>query len=220
MMKTTDEKELVRNGYYYTRCGQQVTLDDWAMGQNGPVFIVCRFYEGEAMEGCLYPSGHTEITMAYEHEGEVEPVNELFKDSPIFVVEERYKQKSDEVLSLCQSIGKLECEIKNSDKQLQELVRKNKTITSVTVNAERVLAALQESIETAKDELNEKKSQISNAEDRLGDLNKSGDEATISKDELGELRKDQFKLRGLEAGGVDNWEWYDESLNDFRARYP
>ena len=117
-MKSTDDKDLQKNGYYYTRLGQCVILHDWALGQNAPVFLVSRFYEGETMEARLYPSGHTEITMPYEHEGEIEPVNELFQDAPIFIVEEEYKKKANEVSLLCQSVGKLEGVIKDSENKL------------------------------------------------------------------------------------------------------
>ena len=83
-----------------------------------------------------------------------------------------------------------------------------------------ILGFLTSHFEVEKEALNEKTAQISSAEDRLGELNQSGDMAIICKNELGELRKDQFKMRCLEAGGVDNWEWWDESLTDFRERYP
>lgn len=219
-MESTDGKELVKSGYYYTRAGQCVTLEDWAMGQSGPVFLVCRFYEGEAMEGRMYPSGHTEITMDYEHEGEVEPVNEIFKDVPLFVVDARYKEKSEEVIALCKSIGRLEVLIKNSEREVQKALGKSKEFDLQANAKERTLSGLQEKIQFAEDELLKKTAQISKAEDELGDLTKSVDTPSISKDELGELRKDQFKLRCLEGGGVDNWEWFDESLNDFRERYP
>jgi hypothetical protein len=36
---------------------------------------------------------------------------------------------------------------------------------------------------------------------------------TITKDEYLILRKAQLTLDRLEIGGVDNWEWYGESLN-------
>jgi len=219
-MKSTDGKELQRYGYYYTRAGQCVTLHDWAEGQSDFIFLVSRFYEGETMEARLYPSGHTEITSTYEHEGEVEPVSELFKDVPIFAVEEEYKKKAEEVLALCQSIGKLEVEIKNSEKRSRELNNIDKSLTAQVNNKESALSTLGSQIEAANETLNDKTAQISSAEDRLGDLTQSGDAATVSKDELGELRKDQCKLRCLEAGGVDNWEWFDESLKDFRERYP
>lgn len=38
----------------------------------------------------------------------------------------------------------------------------------------------------------------------------------ISEAELKKLERAQAKLDALESGGVDNWEWYDESLKDFR----
>lgn len=37
----------------------------------------------------------------------------------------------------------------------------------------------------------------------------------ISEDELRELLYDSLKLEALENGGVDNWEWYGASINDF-----
>ena len=35
----------------------------------------------------------------------------------------------------------------------------------------------------------------------------------ISKDEYLKLKICELKLNLLERGGVDNWEWYNESLN-------
>jgi len=43
------------------------------------------------------------------------------------------------------------------------------------------------------------------------------DNITINKKEYDALQKDSRKLAALEAGGVDNWEWYGESLKDFWA---
>lgn len=37
----------------------------------------------------------------------------------------------------------------------------------------------------------------------------------ISARRLKELERAQAKLNALEAGGVDNWEWYSESLKGF-----
>lgn len=36
----------------------------------------------------------------------------------------------------------------------------------------------------------------------------------IPKNELASLLRDSDKLHRLEYGGVDNWEWYNEALND------
>jgi hypothetical protein len=38
----------------------------------------------------------------------------------------------------------------------------------------------------------------------------------ISEKRLKELERAEAKLAALEAGGVDNWEWYDEALKDYR----
>jgi len=40
------------------------------------------------------------------------------------------------------------------------------------------------------------------------------DKITISTETYNELVQDSRILAALEAGGVDNWEWYSESLRD------
>lgn len=44
-------------------------------------------------------------------------------------------------------------------------------------------------------------------------VNISGSKDTITKDEIEKLRHRDAVLSALEAGGVDNWEWYGESLS-------
>ena len=41
----------------------------------------------------------------------------------------------------------------------------------------------------------------------------------ISREELIELLECQYILAALEYGGVDNWQWYDESCRDFLDDY-
>ena len=41
----------------------------------------------------------------------------------------------------------------------------------------------------------------------------------ISRSELEQLKKDSFALRCLENGGVDNWDWYSESLKPYHKKY-
>lgn len=36
---------------------------------------------------------------------------------------------------------------------------------------------------------------------------------------LRELLKAEARLAALEAGGVDNWEWYSDSLNDYLKNF-
>ena len=40
------------------------------------------------------------------------------------------------------------------------------------------------------------------------------DAIIIPKNEFASLLRDSDKLSRLECGGVDNWDWYDESLNN------
>jgi len=40
---------------------------------------------------------------------------------------------------------------------------------------------------------------------------------SYSKQRLKELERAEAKLNALEAGGVDNWEWYGESLKEYNA---
>ena len=42
-----------------------------------------------------------------------------------------------------------------------------------------------------------------------------GSDKIISKKEYEELMERNRKLSALESGGVDNWEWYSESLSQY-----
>jgi hypothetical protein len=39
---------------------------------------------------------------------------------------------------------------------------------------------------------------------------------TISKAEYERLQRREWKLECLEMNGVDNWEWYDEAMKEYR----
>jgi hypothetical protein len=41
----------------------------------------------------------------------------------------------------------------------------------------------------------------------------------ISSEEYETLLRRSDMLAGLQAGGVDNWEWYSESLREFYKKY-
>lgn len=42
---------------------------------------------------------------------------------------------------------------------------------------------------------------------------------TIKKTEYESLKRTQFQMQCLESGGVDNWEWYSESLQPFYKKF-
>lgn len=39
------------------------------------------------------------------------------------------------------------------------------------------------------------------------------DKVEVSKERLAKLLRDERELQLLESGSVDNWKWYDDSLN-------
>ncbi len=43
----------------------------------------------------------------------------------------------------------------------------------------------------------------------------TAENVTITREEYETLKRETAKLAALEAGGVDNWEWYGEALADF-----
>lgn len=45
------------------------------------------------------------------------------------------------------------------------------------------------------------------------------DEVIVKKEDLADLQRDSKCLAALEAGGVDNWEWYSESINMYFPEY-
>ena len=54
----------------------------------------------------------------------------------------------------------------------------------------------------------------------LSDPNPQEDYIAISAKEYRELLADSMRMRALECGGVDNWDWYGESLNNFKKDLP
>lgn len=46
-------------------------------------------------------------------------------------------------------------------------------------------------------------------------MSSKDDEVTITLEEYQHLLKRDEQLSALEQGGVDNWEWYSQSLQDY-----
>jgi hypothetical protein len=55
---------------------------------------------------------------------------------------------------------------------------------------------------------------LKDARKELSDFNSEDNVVVISLKNYNELLDDQRVLDALHRGGVDNWEWYDESLSD------
>ena len=54
----------------------------------------------------------------------------------------------------------------------------------------------------------------------LSDPHPQEEYIAISAEEYQNLLTDSITLRALELGGVDNWEWYGESISEFKKELP
>ena len=222
-MHTTDGHELKKNHYYYLENGQCVVLNEFATTADGrDVFMVTPFYEGETMAASGAGGYYSEITVPFEHEGEEILAHALFKKAPTEKLCSQYAAKMKEIELLSLTIGELKLNIQDmrKDKNAVECFRKD-AIKQCEAE-DRALAELQKKREEIEKELSSKRQKLSETEDSITSytLSPADDKTVIGIAELQELRKRDFKLACLEAGGVDNWEWWDESLKDYRERYP
>lgn len=113
--------------------------------------------------------------------------------------------------------------------QIASNSEKLKNIEQSIVGRKNSLASIEQKLiekSTERDELNEcisklnstilnldielKKKQLN--QQKIININNTN--ISISLDELNSLYKSQITLQLLEAGGVDNWEWYSESIGD------
>jgi hypothetical protein len=215
-LKTTDGYKLEKHKHYYLENGQEVELYDWMITEDGKMkYLVIPFYEGEAMEVSGDGGCHHEITMPYEHEGLESITNSLFENEPLEKLGERYKSKTRELESLSIAYGNLVQEIKKTESTKVFFTKEIETIGKSLLKYQQEEQEAKDALEKLKDDISAKRSELSHLEDSINDLSPE-----YSSEELAKLRKRDFKLTCLENGGVDNWEWFGESLNDYSERYP
>lgn len=214
IMKTTDGKELKKGGYYYSREGNKLLLQDWGQGTTAPFYLVSRIYEDEVMETHLYPTGHTEITIPFEFECDPTFVHEIFKDAHVFIVEEQYQKKLDELEALSISIGETIKSKLQLSKRIVELEATVESLISSITEREEELEVLTQTKEETQNVLSNLQEEVKKVSQILNET-PAGDTIQVGVEKLNELYDRDFKLNCLEAGGVDNWEWYDESLSEY-----
>jgi hypothetical protein len=220
-MKTNDGHELKKGHYYYLENGQCVILEEFATSPDGrDLFLVVPFYEGEVMDVSGDGGYHHEITVKYEHEGQSVLVESIFMTAPTEKLCSIYSTKLKEIEMLSLAIGEIRKtiqELKNTKaKTLIATKQATNDIASVNRTMDRILIERQK----LEDQVNAARKQLSKYEDAIATLKSNETTTVISVAELQELRKRDFKLTCLENGGVDNWEWYDESLSEYFKRYP
>lgn len=220
-MKTTDGHEIEKNNYYYLENGQEVILNDYATTPNGKdVFLVTPFYEGETMEVSGDGGYHHEISMNYEHEGPETLVYSVFKNAPLEKLDEKYKAKLMEIEALALTIGRMLSFAKEAKTKNVNLKQETEDLKVLFSNENEKLAIIHTDLAEVMDELSVRRQTLSELQDSISDLKSEDVSSMVSKTELQRLNKRDFMLTCLENGGVDNWEWWGESLKDYRKRYP
>ncbi len=220
-MKTTDGHEVKLNNYYHLENGQSVILNGCATGDDGKAaYLVTPFYEGETMTVNGDGGTHNEITAEYEHEGLEMLVFSIFEKAPTEKLDETYKTKLSRIESLSVAFGEMKKHLDQLFFEKSGIERIIKVLLiSCKKSKENDLQA-RTMLDSTTDLVNRKRRELSDLEDSIGDFIGTEKETAIAKTELQRLNKRDFELQCLENGGVDNWEWYSESLKDFNERYP
>lgn len=220
-MKTTDGHEITGMCTYYLETGQEVMLESFAKTAEGKdVFVVIPLYEGEAMSVNGDGGQHNEITIAYEHEGLPTLVNSLFCEPPLEKLHTKYKARLKDLEGLSLAISELLLSKQSISSSIAKLKSLEKEAGAKFTKANVLIVERSNVLEKLVDKIKEKRQALSDLEDSVCVLKNEDVSSLISKTELQRLNRRDSLLEGLEAGGVDNWEWYDESLKDYRERYP
>lgn len=151
----------------------------------------------------------------------IDYVMEDISDAEVFWVNitylrENYFEHQDNI-KLKSENDKFQKQIKDAKEEISRL-QKNESALLKSVSD------LQKSFNTqitTKEKLKQDIEQLKEKRDKVSEdirLNRNvavkGTPIVIKADEFLELLQDSIKLNALEAGGVDNWEWYEESLED------
>lgn len=220
---TTDGKEVESGSYYFNGYGEQVMLDEVVENQEGVVkYLVTPIYEGEALDSYLDPGGggYSEGAVPYEHHGEQRLVNAIFAKEPNPKFGGEYKAAIADLEKMAIFIGGLKKEGDELAKKSLALLKTNDDLAKQAAALEERVAARSNELDELREKCDSKRQQLSEMEDSIGSFDGNEDIVTIKASELKRLRKDEFELVCLRAGGVANWDWYSDSLEDYRKRYP
>ena len=220
-MKTKDGHEITLKRTYHLENGQEVIVNSCAVTSDGKhAFMVVPLYEGEAMQVSGDGGYHHEYTMDYEHEGMEMLVRSIFVEPPVEKLQEKYKASLSEIESLSLSVGLLISSKTNLSQDVFKLGKAKEAAAKEFLEAESKKQNMNAKVDALDSAISESRQKLSELEDSIGDLKPEDVSSLVSKKELQRLNKRDFKMDCLEAGGIDNWEWYDESLKDYRERYP
>ena len=219
----------------YLENGQEVILDEVLTNEKGKTkYLVTPIFCGEAFRVSGAGGYHHEISVEYEHEAPQIIVDKIFEEAPTEKIDKKILDKEKELKQINASIGALALvitELKAKELKLNSEIKSNE----FTIAQKEQLISLKNAeienkeneIEELNNSLYEKKMKLKKIEEKVAyiaikavSLKDEPDLEISLKDEDYEyLQKRDFKLKCLENGGVDNWEWYGESLTEYFEKY-
>lgn len=205
---------------YYLENGQEVNLDKVLTDEKGKtLYLVTPIFSGEAMRGNCDSGFHSENCIDYEHEAPQIVVNKIFEQAPTEKLEKKYAEilKSIEAINLALGFAKKEHD--NFVNQINKLsIAQNKLELNIK-SLNQTKDHLHESINKYVENRNSLIKVVEELELTANGLKSNETTITIKKEDYASLQKRDFMLQCLENCGVDNWHWYDESLNAYNEKY-
>lgn len=162
---------------------------------------------------CMVGNQGTPSTHTCEEYQEVIDALEDVENSMLVIVENRLI--ADEPIEF-KKIVALSLKIDSMEKDLADKSKALASIVSLTEGKREELVQLENKIDRNKEVISEYTGDIEELSNRLLEIRKqytitAPSSVELSKEEYEKLVKRDFILTKLEAGGVDNWEWYGES---------
>jgi hypothetical protein len=222
--KTKDGHELEIGAHYYNEYGEVVilesVLEDKAHGLTR--YLVTPFFEGEALTPCGDGGVHHEISGVYEHLGMPRVINAIFKEPPTPKISADHKLAAKKFEEMGLAIGVVERVILDRKTELRGVTKEHKMVKKEMLATNTHLDIGRQGLVELEEKLKAARQKLSELEDRAGAgvTQVHVGLISIAPDELAELRKRSYKLECLENGKVHNWEWHDESLEEYFKRYP
>lgn len=168
-MKTIDGVQAEVGKHYYNEYGEEVILNRVVVDpdNNNAWFLVTPLYEGETIEAKLYPTGHTEISAPYEHEGEPRLVNAIWAEEPDPRLGPKYKRAMSELRSIAITVGDLKGEKNRLLEENRDIIRKREEVAEKFVDANKCLAKKHEELLSLSEKVDEKRQRLGELEDSL-----------------------------------------------------
>jgi hypothetical protein len=212
MIKTTDGKDAKVGNHYYTVDGHEVMLNDGVRLESGEYkYLVEPYYEGTGMDVKCYGGEPVEINYPFEIYGDETMVNKLFEKPPSPKLDRTYVAHESEVKEIKIELSRLREELKTRTGYNQDL---NDKLSVSKSQLDACMRACSTMIEQ-RDLLNSDVARLEAIKREMSDLENLKKSLSDSDRKMIYLIKRDEKLTCLENGGVDNWEWFEKSLEGY-----